>query len=571
MKLGRIGGWLLNDALAGWRQGADAARCVDLEYEGVHHSAAHELRGAGRVAMLSRLASQQCKAVAAAPAAQQAGRRALSALLSLEQEFPGSPEASPSALPTPVSKVSTLPNGVKVASLETGDKAASFSLVVNAGSRDETLPQTGATLLLSRLAYKSTAERSSLRLNRDLQDAGVIYGCVGGREKTIYTAQCLPDAAPAALSAIAETVLSPRMSPWEVSDIKRRGDNAQPRTAPAVNPRSDARLSQAVAWSKMVAKIDLVEHAASPAAMLLEAVHAAAFDPASPLGHPFFAPCELDAPAVAALAAARSAPASLTLAALAAARTAPASLTLAEGALDFSHSGVPMWPRAAKAASRPCVGISHEDLLEAATELFGGGAATAGAGAANAAPARASKFVGGEHRVHTKSGAVTHVALAFAGPAAGDKDAPAFQVLAALLDARAHDAIHPTAHTLTATYGDAGVFALAAADAADASAALAASLARAVAAAAKAAPPATELAAAVALARVRALAAAAAPAGAAAALAARATSGAAAGVDGVTGEAVRAAAAKLAKGPMALAAVGDMRAVPRLDTIKGLL
>jgi Insulinase (Peptidase family M16) len=62
-------------------------------------------------------------------------------------------------------------------------QAAGFTVQVAAGSRDESAAETGVTLLLQRLAFKATTERSSLRLNRDLQNAGVQYACVGGRDK----------------------------------------------------------------------------------------------------------------------------------------------------------------------------------------------------------------------------------------------------------------------------------------------------------------------------------------------------------------------------------------------------
>jgi predicted Zn-dependent peptidase len=45
-------------------------------------------------------------------------------------------------------------------------QAASVGLLVKAGTRDESLAETGATLLLQRLAFKSTTKRSSLRFNR---------------------------------------------------------------------------------------------------------------------------------------------------------------------------------------------------------------------------------------------------------------------------------------------------------------------------------------------------------------------------------------------------------------------
>jgi hypothetical protein len=63
-----------------------------------------------------------------------------------------------------------------------------------------------------------------------------------------------------------------------------------------------------------VEQLDLSDYRSSPDLLLSEALHAAAFDAASPLGHPLYSACELGVQEVQELSAARAAPSQLVLA-----------------------------------------------------------------------------------------------------------------------------------------------------------------------------------------------------------------------------------------------------------------
>ncbi|CAM9935160.1 unnamed protein product, partial [Choristocarpus tenellus] len=115
--------------------------------------------------MMLQVRSASVAARRLAPAHGMVGRR-FSAMLTFEEEYPGTPATSPSPLPAAVTMVTTLSNGAKVVSRNNGDKVASVGLMVGCGSRDEGLGQDGVSLLLQRMAFKSTTARSSIRLHR---------------------------------------------------------------------------------------------------------------------------------------------------------------------------------------------------------------------------------------------------------------------------------------------------------------------------------------------------------------------------------------------------------------------
>ncbi|CAM9968153.1 unnamed protein product, partial [Hapterophycus canaliculatus] len=122
-------------------------------------------------------------------------------------------EASPA-----VTKVSTLSNGAKVITQESGQLGATVGVVVGSGSRDESASQAGASLHLEGMAFKLTEARSSIRLMRDVENVGGTLAASRGREKMVYVSECPPDAAGTVLSALAESVVSPKIVPWEMSD-----------------------------------------------------------------------------------------------------------------------------------------------------------------------------------------------------------------------------------------------------------------------------------------------------------------------------------------------------------------
>ncbi len=74
---------------------------------------------------------------------------------SLKVPHPDTPALRPpSAFKPTYTRITTLPNGVRVASEETYGQASCVGVFVNGGSRNETLETNGTTHLLQRMGYK---------------------------------------------------------------------------------------------------------------------------------------------------------------------------------------------------------------------------------------------------------------------------------------------------------------------------------------------------------------------------------------------------------------------------------
>lgn len=83
--------------------------------------------------------------------------------------------------------VTTLPNGVRVASKQTFGETTSVGIHLNAGSRDETKETAGAAYLLEQLAFSGTAKRSKAQLEMEVESMGASLGMTSGREQSSYS------------------------------------------------------------------------------------------------------------------------------------------------------------------------------------------------------------------------------------------------------------------------------------------------------------------------------------------------------------------------------------------------
>lgn len=147
---------------------------------------------------------------------------AASALPALDVEFPGVPKLKPiSSKPKPTTKVTTLSNGLRVASEETYQQASTVGLFVHAGSRFEADSNNGISQLMQHMAYKSTENRSSLRIVRDIELIGGSIGASSAREHMVYSADVLRPYTSDAIELIAETIKKPKYAPWDIEEQQK--------------------------------------------------------------------------------------------------------------------------------------------------------------------------------------------------------------------------------------------------------------------------------------------------------------------------------------------------------------
>ncbi|KAF9425692.1 Mitochondrial-processing peptidase subunit alpha [Podila epigama] len=116
------------------------------------------------------------------------------------------------------SKVTKLPNGVRVATEDSQGHFASLGVYVDAGSRYEDETTSGVSHILDRLAFKSTVNRTSEKMMAELEAAGGNVMCSSSRESIMYQSALLPQDLPKMLAIMADTIRNPIISEEELEE-----------------------------------------------------------------------------------------------------------------------------------------------------------------------------------------------------------------------------------------------------------------------------------------------------------------------------------------------------------------
>ncbi|KAK4486005.1 hypothetical protein RD792_008666, partial [Penstemon davidsonii] len=137
-------------------------------------------------------------------------------------DFPLKDVTLPPTLPDYVepgkTRITTLPNGLKIASETSASPTASIGLYVDSGSIYETPASFGVTHLLERMAFKSTTNRSHLRLVREVEAIGGNVTASGSREHMSYTYDALKTYVPQMVELLIDSVRNPAFLDWEVNE-----------------------------------------------------------------------------------------------------------------------------------------------------------------------------------------------------------------------------------------------------------------------------------------------------------------------------------------------------------------
>ncbi|KAJ7492320.1 Metalloenzyme, LuxS/M16 peptidase-like protein [Mycena latifolia] len=118
--------------------------------------------------------------------------------------------------PNPEIQLTTLPNKIRVATQSTPGHFSSVGLYVDAGSRYETPASSGVSHFLDRMAFKSTASRTSDEMAAAVHGLGGQIMASASREAILYQSSHFHQGTPQALSLIADTVLNPSFLPEEI-------------------------------------------------------------------------------------------------------------------------------------------------------------------------------------------------------------------------------------------------------------------------------------------------------------------------------------------------------------------
>merc|ERR1712029_1122609 len=87
-------------------------------------------------------------------------------------------------------KVSTLSNGLTIASIENHSPVTTLGVVIKAGSRNETYDNLGVSHAL-RVASGLATKNTAFGMVRNLQQVGGNMSCTQGREHTLYAVQTM--------------------------------------------------------------------------------------------------------------------------------------------------------------------------------------------------------------------------------------------------------------------------------------------------------------------------------------------------------------------------------------------
>lgn len=116
-------------------------------------------------------------------------------------------------------KLTKLPNGVTVASIENYSPVSRIALIANAGSRFEDGDNLGVTHCLRLASGLSTQSSSSFYITRSIEQAGGEFTCSSTREYMYYKIDCLRDEVDLAAKILSQVTTAPSFKPWELSDL----------------------------------------------------------------------------------------------------------------------------------------------------------------------------------------------------------------------------------------------------------------------------------------------------------------------------------------------------------------
>ncbi|XP_036389081.1 cytochrome b-c1 complex subunit 1, mitochondrial-like [Megalops cyprinoides] len=126
-----------------------------------------------------------------------------------------------SLLGIPETQLTTLDNGLRVASEETGHGTCTVGLWINCGSRYETEKNNGTGFFLEHLAFKGTKKHPQAALEQEVESMGAHLSVYTSREHTAYFMKTLTKDMPKAVELLSEVVQSSALSE---SELERQRD-----------------------------------------------------------------------------------------------------------------------------------------------------------------------------------------------------------------------------------------------------------------------------------------------------------------------------------------------------------
>ncbi|TVU21431.1 hypothetical protein EJB05_31064 [Eragrostis curvula] len=115
-------------------------------------------------------------------------------------------------------RITTLPNGLKIVSETSAGPSCSVGVYVDCGSVYEAPETTGASQLLKKMAFATTTNRSQLRVVREIESIGGSVKASASREMMSYTYGALKTYMPEMVEVLIDCVRNPAFLDWEVKE-----------------------------------------------------------------------------------------------------------------------------------------------------------------------------------------------------------------------------------------------------------------------------------------------------------------------------------------------------------------
>ncbi|KAK5115867.1 hypothetical protein LTR85_009461 [Meristemomyces frigidus] len=125
---------------------------------------------------------------------------------------PTPPERDPAEL----DQITTLPNGVRVATEDLPGHFSGIGVYIDAGSRYENDALRGVSHIIDRLAFKSTSNRTADQMLEAIETLGGNIQCASSRESLMYQSATFNSAVPDAIALLADTIRDPQNTEEEV-------------------------------------------------------------------------------------------------------------------------------------------------------------------------------------------------------------------------------------------------------------------------------------------------------------------------------------------------------------------
>jgi len=137
-------------------------------------------------------------------------RRARSTAVSLQQAL----------LNVPETQTTTLENGLRVCSEDSGIPTCTVGLWMDVGSRYETDRNNGVAHFLEHMAFKGTASRNQHQLELEIENMGAHLNAYTSREQTVYYAKAFSSDLPKAVEILADIIQNSTLGELEIEREK---------------------------------------------------------------------------------------------------------------------------------------------------------------------------------------------------------------------------------------------------------------------------------------------------------------------------------------------------------------